>query len=420
MALFAPALSLLANAGPRIDMSQGGRGGYITRVFYCEPYLAYPWVRLFLEGTVVPVAGPGAYARVHPHNDPIYDWYYCSDVQVHPFSPETVTGQALTRYAQTNDQGYNEAGTGGVQTAVNNVLNAVDDHGYTNIVDFGPNPAPTPAQIAAGGIPNPFPSQSETAYRGKCGAYIVATYTPLIFLDGLPEFYQGGGAVDPFDYVIGPDWMVPIEVSTQTGRNLFFYGPQVVITGNNLYLNQGLLDTFSVAEVLWEFSITRKMVPFLPSLTIGAFNNKLNAVNSHLGNLSIPLRTARFMCPENPPLMKASDGATFYNITYKYRLRKLFHEYFRGNTATDYVPGGWIDWNHHFGIPASRVWPNEGVAKPSYYPVVWNGGLFQLFGTNTPLYLDDSMLGSPDPLGLGPGNYALFSTEFEVGFKPGQ
>lgn len=436
MPFSAPQVRLLANAGPRIaDLDHSG-GGYITRVFYVEPYLAHPWIELFLKGTV---AQNGAiWQRIKPHADPIKPWFYCVHTSVHPFAPETVTGQALSLFAPNGDFSYNAAGGGGggQQQSVYAVLNAVDDHGMTNIVDFGNNPPLTPAQILQGGIQIPggasgFPPltglPAGPAFSGKCGAFIVATYTPLIFLDGIPTTLPGSNApTDNFDFV-NPTW-TPIEIGTQTGRNLFFYAPNPA--GPATCATQGgVLDTFTKSELTWEFSITRLMVPFLPALTLGVLNEKLNSVNSALGNLSVPLLTARFIAPEPPPLLRAPDGATFYNITYRYRLRKLLDEYFDdvayvaggGGAYPKGIKKGWVDWNHHLGIPSARVWPNLATNPMTYYPVCWNDGQFQLFGTNHPLYLrDQDMSGLVPPPVPGVGSFALFNTEFTVGFQPGQ
>lgn len=416
---FSPAqIRVFAPAGPRVEHLDASGGGTITRAFYVEPYIAYPWVELFLKGTVA--SNGVTYDRIKPHADPIKPWFYCNDVQVHPFAPETVTGQALSAFTPSGDFAYNAGGTGGQQTQINNVLNAVDDHSYGNILDYGVSPPLTIPQVAAGGIPYPagtstYPPMTGTTAPGtnlgKCGAYVIATYTPLIFLDGsLPS------GTDQFDFV-NPTW-TPIEVQTQTGRYLFTCIADPIIPGQTS-LFRGLLDTFTKSEVIWEFSITRKMVPFLPSLTIGALNEKLNDINSSLGNQSIPLHTARFVCPDPPPMLRAPDGATYYEITYKYKIRKLYEAYYDSNTTGENK--GWIDWNHHFLQPAARVWPNTPVKPPGYYPVCWEGGSFPTFGPNHPLYLYDSVLTGLVPLPVpGVPQYKLLETEFTVGFKAGQ
>jgi hypothetical protein len=428
----------LANAGPRIEHLDASGGGFITRTFLVTPYTSYPYVETLLKGTVVqPDVNSPIWARVKPHSDPYKWWFYCTDVKVVPFANEAINGAPPAPFTPSNDFSVLPTpNANSQQAAINGVLNRVDDFNFSNIIDFGQAAPLTPAQIQAGGVFNfPFPGDPATlpgpvlAYNaGKtgpwCGAYLICTYTPLIFLDGIQSNPNLDGYQDPYDYV-NPTW-TPIQVHTQNGRQLFFYAPNIAAGGINigLALQGGLLDTFTKPEVIWEFSITRLMVPFLPHNTLGILNEKLNNLATGLGNIPTPVRTVRFQAPEPPPLLRAPDGATFYNITYKYLFRKLLDAYFDVN---DFEAGnggfvyGWVDWNHHYGIPSARLWPNIGTGPSSYYPVAWNEGLFQFFGNNHPLYLaDQDMSGLPIFAAPIPGAFNLFQTEFQVGFQTGQ
>lgn len=382
MAFKASQVKVFANAGPRIEHLDSKGGGFITRTFYCEPYTAYPSAELFLKGTMVSDDGT-TWGRVKPHNDPIKPNFFCSDVKVIPFSSETITGMPIAPFTPSTDYSVNPTGSEvGQQLALKGVMDCVDDHSYGSIADFSQSPPLTPAQIAAGGVPYPTDSTS----TGKCGAYLVCTYTPLIFLDGL------SGSIDPFDYV-NPIWEEETLI-TQTGRSLFFYAPQFTIgfveTGLNV-LQGGISDTYGKPEAIWHFTIKRFMVKFLPKLTIGLLNTKINKEDTNIGNLKFPAGTLCFEKMEND-LVLGPDGTTWYNITLKFKVRLLYDDFFTGSDdvpASNNYTTGWIDWNHHYGVPTSRVTGIQGP-RASYYPTVWNGGVFQLFGNNHPLYVPDS------------------------------
>jgi hypothetical protein len=333
------------------------------------------------------------------------------------------------------------------------VLNSVDDHGYTNIVDFGYNPPLTPAQILAGGIQIP----DTGSFSGKCGAYIIATYKPLIMLDG-----SLSGGIDPFD-VVNPVWE-STEVATQTGRSLFLWSPSIVQAatdhpnwldgvisianpalgvlsqlakiaknsgvGNVNVGNAGLSDTFAAPEIIYHFSIKRLMVPFLPQMTIAAYNKTINQINNAtLGNLTFPKWTLRFDRAENQ-LGRAPDGTTYYDLTLHFSVRRLWEDIYddlpdgttwdgAGSPALKSIKG-WVTWNHAYGIPADRITGLQ-VGSAGYYSVCWNGGAFQLFGNNRTLYLGDGQkLAAPPPTYAGTFTGAMLADLFTSGFRLNQ
>ncbi len=116
-------------------------------------------------------------------------------------------------------------------------------------------------------------------------------------------------------------------------------------------------------------------------------------------------------------------GAVSDDITLKYLFRIIWDEFFDpalwvpalGQTGAN--TKGFITWNHHFGVPSARIWPNAGTSLASYYPVVWNGGLFQMFGDNHPLYLEDTAMQNVFPL---LPDFKIQTLPFLAGFKPGQ
>jgi hypothetical protein len=94
----------------------------------------------------------------------------------------------------------------------------------------------------------------------------------------------------------------------------------------------------------------------------------------------------------------------------------VLYEEFWDSQVPDYVEG-WVGWNWAFGTPAYSIVMDSSAPRTCYYPVVWNGGIFQLFGTNHPLFLNDN-----NSIGLMPGGLSanLKTAPFKCGFKVGQ
>ena len=426
--MIASKVSLLASVN-RIDGSDELGGGSIVRTLYCEPYTAYPTVETALKGTLL--QGDPVWTRVRPHNDPIKSRYYCMDCKSVPFRPETVTGMAPSNFDPTADDG--DATHNGQLTECQRALNNKDDFNYSNFVDFGANPPIAPAAIATGGTTwanNDVPP-------GRCGAFITATYRPLIFQPGIVDGYGSGGftqgtSIDAFDYV-DPVW-TPETVATQTGRSLFLRGgsalnnvPFAVKTDENF---GGLSDTFSKPETIWHLTFRRLMVPFLPKIAFGLLQEKVNAVAVTIGNLTFPIGTLCFEMATNN-LRLGPDGTIWYEITLNFKVRLLWDNYYKADGSFSWDKG-WIDWNHQFGIPSVRLtgwqWGSAG-----YYPVVWNSSVAQgfyggagfgwLVGTadQHPLYIADSDMTAQAGLVAG-GAFAgdISKDPFLMGFQNGQ
>jgi hypothetical protein len=407
----------------RVEHFDSEGGGRIQRVIYCEPYTAHKRVVTALKGTVYP-QGNGRWERAMPHADPLYPWFYCTDVQVEPAFPSAVRGSLSKGFNPlADDLAYGEALSQflPIQTALNVVddfdgaaeldnltLAQIQDGGKIQDVDAKMQILNTDEQIP----------QAPYASEGRCGAKITATYSPLLFLQGLGTLINTGPL--KFDYV-DPQWE-PLTLTTATGRTLCMYAP----SGSGIgapFAHWGLEDTFALPEVVWRFSIRRLMVPFIPAYTIAMFANKLNRVDMVLGSLMFPSRTVRMETPEIIT-RRAPDGQMMHDILLKFLVRRLYDEAFSPVGSPDDRAKGWITWNHAFGIP--RISPVDlaagGINPPSYYPVVWNGGLFQTFGVNHPLFLDDwnaNIALIPDTTGLtSPGR--LDKDPFEAGMRDGQ
>jgi hypothetical protein len=303
----------------------------------------------------------------------------------------------------------------GQLTACRAALDNIDDF------DFANNPDTLSAQdlVVGGSIAG---DNSKSA--GYCGAFITATYNPLIFVTNTQKTgsseWTGPGDGSGFDFV-DPQWR-PITLLTQTGRHLFFFAPSQPLTNPNIAsLCGGVLDTFSKPEVVLEFTCRRLMVPYLPRNTFAMYANKISAWSETLGDSTYPTGTVRMETPE--AIMKiAPDGVVYYDILMKFTFRMIYDEYYDGQVG--FQKGGWIDWNHHYGIPNVRALGFDvpvQTARASYYPVCWNGGLFQQFGTNHPLYLtrDHVDLGKIPGSG-GIANTGMLAMPFSVGFLQGQ
>ena len=371
-------------------------GGRIVRILYCEPYTAHKRVVTALKGTVVssnvntPTDPAATWFRKLPHADPLYPWFYASDVQVVPFNKTAVRGSPSKGFV--NNPGLDDVQLGQF-FAIQSALNTVDDFDGASFIDNL-----TPAEISDGGAQygaaadvtltntgESFPVSSYTS-RGQCGAFLIATYYPLLFMPGITSSFSASTAGgQQFDFV-DPQWE-PLTIKSQVGRSLQFYSPQFGIAGQNPVLHGGLTDTYELPEMVWRFTIRRLMVPWLPKTTLNLFTNKINNGLVYLGNLAFPAGTLRMDTPE-VITRRGPDGNMWFDILLKFMVRMLWDEYFDANGN---VAKGWIDWNHQFGIPTASIHEVGFLMnqRGGYYPVAWNGGLFQYWGVNHPLYLSD-------------------------------
>lgn len=425
----------ILECGDRQEMFDESGGGTITRVIYCEPYSAHKRVLTALKGTVYPTnaAAPNAentqWLRAKPHNDPLYPWFYCALAEVYPLSKSMISGSPSKKFL--NNPAADHAYLGQF-TAIQNALNVVDDFDNSGLIDNL-----TPSEIIDGGarvIANPSTQTLNSGEevrtdsynsRGYCGCWIIATYKPLIFQQGLPQGTSEGNpnAVDPFDFV-DPQWE-PITITTQLGRDLFFYSPVKSFIGQQTAsasaLHTGLTDTYAHPEVQWQFSLRRLMVPFLPKNTIGAFTNKLNEKIVRIGNLSFPNETMRMQDPE-VQIKRAPDGQIYYDLRLKFLVRTLYDEFWK--PTGERFAKGWIGHNHQLGIPnhsfAVDALNSNWVPIMSYYPVCWNSGLFQYYGPNHPLFLHDSDVDMGLIANSGTLLQSLVGAPFQAGFYIGQ
>jgi len=423
--LLASKLTTLENVDRVIDTDPTG-GGSIVRTLYCEPYSAYPIVLTALRGTIVPdpskrdVGECHAMKRQKPHHDPIQQQFYCTRAMAIPFNRESIRACKSTGFDARNDDG--NADYNGQLKATVAALDNIDDF------DFANNPDTlTAAEIAGNNLNKPV---NNTASTGNCGAFITATYNPLVFAAG---DLSPGSNYDPFDYVIRETPWQDETILTQTGRQLFIL-KKGTIPGTTGY-SAGLDDTFAKPEVVWKFRVWRLMVPFLPKFTIDLFTNKINGGTyqaiQYLGgadaNSGIPfvVGTARLEDVATE-FLQGPDGKTWWNLGFTFAVRKLYDEYFNERTLAN--EKGWIDWNHHFAIPTyvTAIGMRTGIqfGRARYYPVVWNGGLFQTMGNKHPLFLADTDADMQQiPYVKANGNdlaQGLFKAPFQAGFYANQ
>jgi hypothetical protein len=405
-----------------LDHSDQDGGGRIVRTIYVEPYTAAHRVEAALKGTVYPdVNNFGAYKRAKPHADPLKPWYFCQDVQIEPQFPSAATA-ARNMAFNGNAESPQYGNQFNIQfDAIQRALNVVDDFDGANFVDNLTAAEIPQSQATYAGAGDTYTVNSGESIpvdsffsRGALGAKITATYLPLIFQPGL------SASVDPFDYV-DPQWE-PLTITTQTGRSLWLFAPTGV--GNTADIHTGLTDTFALPEVVWRFTIRRLLVPFKPANVIGLLTNKTNQNQINIGNENFPVDTIRMEAPE-VYLKRAADGQIYCDILLKFLVRKLYDEYFQpsGPNAGTFIKGN-IGWNWAYAVPNyNPVADTIGHAfsfRAGYYPVCWNGGLFNYFGTNHPLFLHDFDAGNAISMLPGGLQFPLNSAPFNSGFYANQ
>lgn len=421
--IVASKIRCIENVG-RIEHFDQEGGGSIQRVIYVEPYTAHPTVCTALKGTVMKDGDGPDYKRVPPHQDPIYDRYYCDDVKVVPMSPESISGMKTSGFNPAANDG--DAAHNGQLTAARTALDNIDDFDGTNMFDPGLDPNLEIAQIQTGGVA----PTSGGEPKGRCGAYITATYRPLIFAPGISG--AGSAPYPEFDYI--DPVMRPITKMTQMGRDLQFIAP--VFGMPALSYAGGVTDTASIPEVLWELTCRRIMVPFVPDHTFSTLSNRINFDVFKFGNRNLPIGCVRMEAPDI--IMKmAPDGAVYYDIAMKFTIRLLWEEYFR--VVSDPAPPtngnptgfntGYVSWNHQLGIPTLTgiaKWFGIQQAGMGYWPTGWIAGAFQLFGTFRGAYLYDRQIKNavdahgPPGLDLTGITLALDDAPFKAGMRPNQ
>ena len=377
----------------RIEKFDKDGGGTIVRTFYVEPYSSHKTLLIALRGTIVKAEGSEYYKRIVPHNDPLFPQYYCFDATCIPFSREAIRGSSSTKFNKTatdKDNATRSIANGQIEEC-KRALNVVDDFDGRSLIDNL-----KPAEILAGGVDTSSEKEGFDS-KGNCGAFVTATYNPLIFMPGIsmPSEKEGIGAPNgPFDFV-DPIWTQEV-ISTAMGRSLLIKNPNpniVEAIGGlagkviALFDGAGLQDTFSKPETIWYLTIKRLMVPYLPKITLGLLSSKLNYAIVSIGNIKFPQRTLCFESAKNE-LRMGPDGTRWYDLELKFKVRMLYDEGYPTGVKGEEKEKMWIDWNHHYSVPANRI-TGVQTGECAYYPVGWNSGLWQTFGDSHPLYLDD-------------------------------
>lgn len=403
--------------------------GYFERTFYVEPYTSHPWVMTALKGTISPPQGGGNqnWTRILPHSDPIYldaagnPLWFCTDAKCIPMNPKSITGCKSTGFEASNDLPTQA-------TNITNALNNVDDFDFASIPDVM-----TVNETLNGEVD--YNNNQPFTSKGNAGAYITATYSPLLLVPGLDSSILGTPAV--FDYT--NPVITPLTVSTQLGRSLGLLAPKIkwnpvawalpqVWDDNPTDLFGGLSDSASVQEVVWEIRITRRLVPFLPQNALGALANKLNHAKFQIGSFNYAPGLVRM---ETPVITQGitPDGYRYWNIELIYIVRQTYDsEYNWKSVLKDStgaaIPDGksqqWVDWNHVLGVPALGGVPQAGVG---YYQAGWFDTVFIAFGGNfRGPYLFDldvtPLISTTIPNPTGQTN--LVNAAFNSGFQSGQ
>jgi hypothetical protein len=400
----------------RVEHLDEQGGGFVTRQLYVEPYTSYPFVELALKGTLIK-NDDDTWSRIKPHADPIKlngagkPFFYCSDVKVLPFDPSTARGMVGTGFTPSTDLTVAKTPVG--QQAA--ILDALGNH---DSFDFDCNIDLTPAEIEAGG-PNYSSYAGQTAFesKGHAGAYIEATYTPVVSLDGIQDDPSLPNYQDPFDFIIGTDFWTPQQRNTQLGRTLQFMSP----TGwpwNTYQPSGGVSDTATVPETVYQLKTTRRMIKFVPRILFGMLQSKINFATFDLGNMHLASGTVRFETP-SIRMGLTPDGQQYYDVDLIFSVRQVWDEYYDVGDAPD-PPDyrtGWVDWNHMIGIPSVQFVGIQN-GKLSYYPVGTKTGAFAFFGDFRPLHLYDTQITA----GTSPTGAILniWKDPFSAGWKNGQ
>ncbi len=379
----------------RSDHRDSDGGGQVVRTFYVEPYTSYPALITALKGTVTPGVNEDSRDRIKPSYDPNIlkappagasasvdptPFFYCIDTKVMPFAPAAVRGAASKQYQPATD----------LATQLTNLQTALT---VPDSFDFDCNPdGLDPAQIAKG-VADYSDDVAKPCFtsKGNCGAIVQATYAPLVWLEGWPD----GSASDPFDY-LDPVW-TPITKLSQLGRDLSLFSNY---KGGFDTRGGGLSDTASIPEGMWELTLWRKMVSYLPTNAISRLTNRVNNSTLVLGNQKYPAETVRVDSPSQVVRKMAPDGQIYYDIQYHFTIR-ILRDYLwdasanGGNGAQSPVMQP-VDWNHQlaiwtipiFGIPAGQMnyWP---VGFQSSAWTGWFGGPWR------PVYLTDTQFDNP-------------------------
>ena len=411
----------------RLENFDEDGGGQIIRTFYVEPYTSHKSVLTALKGTVRD-GGSGTWERIPPHSDPLYPWFFCTDVKAVPFDKSAIRGGKSTQFnPKANDS---TPTANGQLTEIKSALDKIDDFDFPSGIDML-----SPSGILAGGTDNndwtsgdsiSSSSGSNITSVGKCGAFITATYRPLIILEGADKLKpyiglatEAHGDGSGFDFV--DPQIRPVILSTQVGASLRPLIENPFGGGRELEEGNGLPDQASIPEVLWEFTCRRYLVPFLPKTAFTVYPNKLN--HSDLGlpvypnEFYFPAGTVRCEAPEARKMI-APDGAHYWDILLRFTIRLISADMLSAASRS------WqyrrITWNHQFLYPRSKLGTIALGAKGGYHPVGWTtnwtafilGGLAGFRG----MYLFDNDLPVESYAPPNPLNDSL-ADMWNLGFK---
>lgn len=412
-------------------------GTEIVRLFYVDPYEAYPIVMAALlggidrtnPGTPLDVNGKpsvnaqGVIASADPDDPntisvrrkPSQDSYvpecYCTDCWVDQVAREAMS--SATTFRDSNKD-YNHDYTAIELRDYTQGFKGMDAGSYGHIEKEVPRGVCELTYGEEGSDPR------WQGVKSNAGCYIRAVYKPLICQNPGDTWTPGETGItklDMFDFV--DPQLHPTPKVVPCGAGLKY-----VIGGAELYMSVGSEGVMT--QPLQQFTIRRIMCPSVPTKTINRLAGKVNSGIYKFGKFMFYDQTLRFdACEVYKRAVPDENGnlTIWYDILYVFTWNPIYDKYWTG-TKFDY---GYVGWNYVLGCPMqigtfgllSVFIINEGgvagagearQAPVSYYPVGWKESLL---GDYRPLYLTDKGTLNGVRAGTSHGFYDLFNPASE-------
>lgn len=304
-------------------------GTNIVRKIYVEPYDAH------IEVITKLIGGVSGNDVIDPSTDSYYPFLFCCDARLESFAAEGMLSSPSTGFG------------GDVKLALRT-------------------------------------KENPKGRDGKCGAYIMAVYKPLIFGPVTSEWNK-------WDFV--NPLLTPVTFQTSCGRNTKYLIPSAAREGAGTLTPFPTMDKEGfLTQPMFEFTVERRMVSaadvFKLFAIINTLKGKVNAMTYTFAGYEFPKECLRFDdCRIEKRVVPDSTGAfqTWYDILYKFTYNSVWDEYF---DIGDYkYKSGFVTWNRSFGTPmdvtgllpikmkpaGSTEWE---FARSCYYDVGWKSDVF--------------------------------------------